>query len=378
MGIKILSFADFHVGVKTYGKIDPETGLNTREIQTLEILDEMVDYAINNKIPVIVAAGDMYKNNLPTPTLQDEFNRRMKRAADAGICCLILDGNHDVSKMQTTSSAMKQFSTLEVPNIIHTRFHKEYIFNDSEGNKIKFVFLPTYHTKEEIKSIVDKTTYDGYPIVFIGHMTVRGAALNDWLIEDKEIYIDMEDFYKDGVAAVICGHLHKHQILNQNPLIYYTGSTQRVDFNEEKQPKGFVLLDVNQDCSVENEFIEVQSQKFYTLKLDVQNNSNATEFIIDNLIKDEEKIKNSIVRIILDVNDATQINEKEIYQKINEFNAFNILDIQKVYDYRKHARNSEITEHLSIEKSLELYYQNKPRAKERIELGKEIIKQLDL
>ena len=29
---KILTFADYHLGPRTYGSIDPETNLNTREL----------------------------------------------------------------------------------------------------------------------------------------------------------------------------------------------------------------------------------------------------------------------------------------------------------------------------------------------------------
>lgn len=375
--MKVLSFADYHLGVKTHGKIDPITGLNTREIQTLEVLDELIDYAINNQIKVIVAAGDMYKNNLPTPTLQDKFNEKIKRASDAGITVLILDGNHDVSKMDTTSSALKQFETLAVPKVIHTRFHKEYIFSDTEGNRFKFIFLPTYHTADEIKSITEQTIYDGAPIIYIGHMTVKGAMLNDWLIEDKEVYVDKEVFDKEGVAAVILGHLHKHQVLDYAPLIYYTGSTQRIDFNEEKQPKGFVVLDVDPDGKTDFEYVEIESQKFYTARLSYLGNENPTADIICHLNDHKEKIEKAIVRVQLELDEGTKIRDKEIYQTIYDLGAFNVLDIQKSYEYKKNLRHSELNEHISVEAGLEIYYKDKPRAEERIKLGREIIKKME-
>ena len=52
--MKILCFADTHVGVKTYGKIDKNTGLNEREVQTIDLLNQIVDYAINERIDVLV------------------------------------------------------------------------------------------------------------------------------------------------------------------------------------------------------------------------------------------------------------------------------------------------------------------------------------
>ena len=43
--MKIVCFADTHAGVKNYGRIDKETGMNEREVQTLKLLDETVNYA---------------------------------------------------------------------------------------------------------------------------------------------------------------------------------------------------------------------------------------------------------------------------------------------------------------------------------------------
>lgn len=368
--MKILCFADYHLGVRTHGKIDPTTGLNTREIQTLGVLDEIVDYAIDNKIPVIIAAGDMYKNSMPAPTLQDEFNKRIVRATQHGIKVLILDGNHDVSKMENFVSPLKGFKTFEIKDVYHTRFH-----NEVELNGYKFVFLPTYHTKAEIEEIVNNTVCDK-PTIFIGHMTIKGAMLNDWLIEDKEVYIDHEIFDKPNVVAVVLGHLHKHQILNKSPLTFYTGSTQRIDFNEERQPKGFVILDVD-GTNVTHEYVEVESQKFHTSKHKFDNEALATSLIVDALKKDTKKIKDAIVRVQVEMDELTKINDKEIYEAAYALGAANVLNIQKIINSDKAVRNAELTEHVSIEKGLELYYKDKPRGEQRIKLGKEIMKKVE-
>lgn len=375
--INICSFSDIHIGIKLYGEIDPESGLNTREIHALKILDEVVDSAINSKKDILLFAGDAYKNNLPSPTLQNEFNKRIKRASDNGITCLILDGNHDVSKMQTTSSAMKQFETLGVSNVIHTRFHKEYIY-EKNNEKIKFVFLPTYHTEEEIKDIVDNTTYDGFPIIYIGHLTLTSAYLNDYMVAEKEVSVDYNIFKKKGVLAVDCGHLHKFQILENSPLIFYNGSTQRIDFNEEHQKKGYVDLFVDTiNEIIDYKFCEVNSQKFYTLKIDLKNDSNGTQSIINELENNKNKISDAIVRIICETNDNTILNSKDVYDYLTTLKPTHILDIKRIKDLSEHKRNSGINENTNIYNSLELYYKGKTREKERVELGKQIIEEVD-
>lgn len=384
--MRILTFADFHLGTKTHGKLDSQTGLNTREVQALKSLDELIGYAINNDIKVIIAAGDMYKNNLPTPTLQDEFNKRIKYAANNGILVLILDGNHDVGKTKNSKSAMASFETLDVDNVICTKYHKE-IIKTIDNKTIKFVFLPTYHTREEIENIVNKTNTETHPTIFIGHLTVIGALLNDWLVEENETYIDVNVFNKKGVLAVVLGHLHKHQVVHRDPLVYYTGSTQRIDFNEEHQPKGFVVLDINDDNDVQYEFVELNTQSMYTIELDLSiiekmddETLDSTQFLIDKINENKENVKNSIVRVLLEIYDTTQINDKKIYNYLYDLGAINVLPIRKTYNYERRVRNKSLTEHVSITKALESYYNNykdKKRVKERIKLGKQIINEIE-
>ena len=51
------------------------------------------------------------------------------------------------------------------------------------------------HNSNRILSafIENRVEYDEQTI-FIGHMTIQGALLNDWLIEDKEVFINASIF----------------------------------------------------------------------------------------------------------------------------------------------------------------------------------------
>jgi exonuclease SbcD len=368
--LKVLCTADIHIGQQAYSKIDITTGLNTRVLHGLKVLDEMIDYAINNDVEVFAFAGDFYKNNLPSPTIQNEVNKRIKRLSDNNILSFILDGNHDVSKLESAKSALKTFSTLNISNIIHSKFLNEYIYTAKNNKKYKFVMLPTYATKEELEDIINNIDYT-YPTIFIGHLTIRGALLNDWLIEDKEEYIDKDIFNRDNVIAVILGHLHKYQILDNSPLMFYTGSPDRIDFGEEKQEKGFVVLDI--DEKVDYTFIPNNAEKFKTIKINIRDiEDNIEEYIKDEITLQQKNINDSITRIIIDMNTDQVFDDKNIYEYINQYSPKYILNIQKNYNTKKHQRNSNITSDLSIDKALELFYENKNRSAERIILGKQI------
>ena len=93
--MKILHCADLHLGVETYGRIDPATGLSSRLLDFLSTLDQVVDYALANKVDLVLFCGDAYKSREPSQTQQREFARRINRLATSGIAVFLLVGNHD-------------------------------------------------------------------------------------------------------------------------------------------------------------------------------------------------------------------------------------------------------------------------------------------
>ena len=371
----IATFADFHLGVKTFGDIDENTGLNTREINALSSLDLFIDNCIEKKADIITFAGDMFKNSLPTPSLQNELNVRIKRIIDANIFLILIDGNHDVSKLETSVSALICADTFKLPNVIHTRFHKEYVFTKN-NQSVKFVMLPTHHTPEEIKTIVETTVYSGEPIVFIGHLTMAGAQLNDWLVIENEKCIDLNIFNKDHVAAVVLGHLHKHQILMKKPLVYYTGSLQRIDFSEENQEKGFVMLNILPDESVKYKFVPIESQKFFSIELKSENN-NIQQELLNNIKINKDKIENAILRVNIELDEGDLFDDVLINKEIFDCNPLYFSSVHKTYNWSKQQRNVDLTENISVASGLKMYYQDKYRSDERIKLGQNIIDSIE-
>ena len=93
--MKILHFADLHLGVESYGRIDPATGLSSRLLDFLSALDQVVDYALENKVDLVLFCGDAYKSREPTQTQQREFAQRINRLSTNGIPIFLLVGNHD-------------------------------------------------------------------------------------------------------------------------------------------------------------------------------------------------------------------------------------------------------------------------------------------
>ena len=369
--MKIITFADAHIGISTYSTIDPKTNLNTRVLDSLNGIDQIINYAEENNIKYILFAGDMFKNALPSPTLVREINKRIKASAEKGIKWIIQDGNHDVSPLETAKSALDPLSTLKVENVEHTRFEKTYMID----NNIRVLVLPTYTTQEEVENILSKYN-DNIKTIVMGHFTSLNAKLNDWLIASNEDAIDIKIFQKPNILAVVLGHLHKHQILNTNPLSYYCSSTIRTDFNEEHDKKGFVVLDIDNNYNVSYIFKEIKTQEFLSVKMDLVGEDDAQANVMVYLNHIKKDLIDKVVRVQLTLDKENNIDDNEILEFLKNNNVSYIANISKIFDREQLIRNKDINEQITEEEALREYFKDNSDKDEIIKLGLSIINEM--
>lgn len=369
--MKIITFADAHIGISTYSTIDPKTNLNTRVLDSLNGIDQIINYAEENNIKYILFAGDMFKNALPSPTLVREINKRIKASAEKGIKWIIQDGNHDVSPLETAKSALDPLSTLKVENVEHTRFEKTYMID----NNIRVLVLPTYTTQEEVENILSKYN-DNIKTIVMGHFTSLNAKLNDWLIASNEDAIDIKIFQKPNILAVVLGHLHKHQILNTDPLSYYCSSTIRTDFNEEHDKKGFVVLDIDNNYNVSYIFKEIKTQEFLSVKMDLVGEEDAQANVMAYLNHIKKDLIDKVVRVQLTLDKENNIDDNEILEFLKNNNVSYIANISKIFDREQLIRNKDINEQITEEEALREYFKDNSDKDEIIKLGISIINEM--
>ena len=71
--LRLVHFADLHLGIELHGSPDPATGLSTRVQDFLRVFDAVIDYAVSERVDAVLFAGDAFKNRDPNPTLQRAF-----------------------------------------------------------------------------------------------------------------------------------------------------------------------------------------------------------------------------------------------------------------------------------------------------------------
>ena len=115
--MRVLHFADLHIGVELYGRPLPGKPWSSRMQDFLDAFDYLVDYALEERVDAVIFAGDAYKAREPSQTHQREFASRIRRLSEAGIATFLLVGNHDLPNAESRAHALEIFRTLDVPNV---------------------------------------------------------------------------------------------------------------------------------------------------------------------------------------------------------------------------------------------------------------------
>lgn len=325
--MKILHFADAHIDMANYGRHDPVTGLPLRVLDFLKSLDTIVDTAIEEKVDLVIFAGDTYKDRSPAPTYQREWGKRIYRLSEAKIPTLLLVGNHDLSPATGRAHAMQEFDTLKIPHI-RVLDKPKFLSAEELGIPVQVIALPwinksgmlahltmsavdnekVYGGLEErigifLQECLDEKIDPKLPTILIAHASVQGAKYgaermvmlgNDLVLSGSLV----KDARLDYVAL---GHIHKPQNLNEgaHPPVIYPGSIERVDFGEVKDKKFFIIAKVEKG-KTEVEWRELTGiRQFVDAYAKPPSELGITEYLISKL-PDKEKLTDAIVRLVME------------------------------------------------------------------------------
>ena len=408
--IRLLHFADLHLGVENYGRIDPATGLSTRLMDFLRSYDQVVDYALDNDISLVVFSGDAYKTRDPNPTYQREFARRIRRLSTADIPTVLVAGNHDTPSALGRAITVEIFATLEVENV-HVAKRPEVIPIETRDGPVQVVALPwvirsallardEYKNKnlaeinqlilDRITNIVegddglisqlDRTVSEATPTILAAHATVQGAVYGS----ERSVMLGQEVILPPSLARnpafdyVALGHIHKHQVLYEQPPVIYSGSIERIDFGEEREDKGFVVAEVERGRAAW-QFVKTDARRFVTIKVDIQTDDPTAE-ILEAIAA--HQIEDAVVRIIIHTTAEKEplINEGEIRRALA--GAFHIAAIVKDVERKVRLRlGDQPVEEMTPHQMLERYFQVKQTSPERTKLllshAEEIFRELE-
>lgn len=313
MPLRLLHFADTHIGVETYGRVDPQTGRHTRLTDFQKALDAAIDLALEAQVHAALFAGDAYRTCDPSPTHQQIFAGAIMRLVAAGVPVAMVAGNHDLPVTFGRVTALDIFRTLVGDRV--TVFTRPGLVRlETPGGPLQVVGLPWptrsvlraaqptgEQTEDELREELERLCAEaigqlagelepGVPAVLLAHIT---AATGVFSGSERRALGLAEVALPRGVLAdprfdyVALGHLHRHQDINhgERPGVVYPGSIERIDFGEADDVKGVCLVTIPDGPSPTERattwrHVAVPTRRFVQQRVKVPPEVDATEYLL--------------------------------------------------------------------------------------------------
>lgn len=388
--IRLLHFADLHLGVETYGRTDPATNLNTRVLDELQALHTIIDIAVQERVDAVLFAGDAYRSKDPNVTFQREFARALARLIAAEIPTVLLTGNHDVPNTSGRASSVEVFRALPL-QWIHVVDEPKVFRLETRSGSLQVIALPwlsrslflsdqvstVASTDEEITAEIAEVASSwlrnriaeldsDLPAIALAHVHLIGGevGIERELTLGNAVTLSPALFDVPQLAYTALGHLHRHQNLGIRRPVVYSGSLERLDFGDEDQPKGFVLLEVEAGRPARWTFQELPARRFLTIDVALQGEEPATEQIMTALTHHDLRAAIVRIRATGTLEQLAAIRHHEV--SVAAADAFAFVGISRIpIEARRVRIAASGNAHMSIEEVLDRYWLSKHIPEER-------------
>ncbi len=392
--IRVLHFADVHIGMENYGRTDPETGLSSRVRDFIRRMNEMIDFARDHDVDLAIFAGDAFKTRNPNPTYQREFAWCVRDLTHLAPLVMLV-GNHDLPPTTLKASSIEIYDTLAVPNVWLADTYENKVIETKRGSVVVgaapypirsrlleevetggLTIAETDHLlQREMSAILtnlaaDADQYD-FPRILTGHFTVNGASFGSerGIMLGRDIEVLPSDIADPRWDYVAMGHIHKHQNVTAGrvglPPVVYSGSLERIDFGEEHDAKGFCWIELERGKATW-EFQRVKARPFVTVKADLRAADDPTGDLIMQ-IEERVDLDDAVVRVIVELTPITEarFNEGLVRDALRQAHVNSIAAIRKEIEQPTRARLGGSPEGLTDPELLDRFLLSKGISVER-------------
>jgi exonuclease SbcD len=386
--MKILHTADIHLGYETHGRLNPETGLNSRLHDFAQSFRFLVDRALAEDVDLFLFCGDAYRTADPTPTQQKLFAECLRPIADAGIPIAMIVGNHDHPVSFGKASSVDIFGYLTGHVHIYRKPTVDRI--ETKAGALQLIALPwpirsmliskAEHRKkkpEEIRTYIEElyTTFvqqaaseldPDLPAVLAGHFTVQGAEVGGserTSLIAHEPKFTVGQLTPPGIDYVALGHIHKYQDRNREayergdgPPVVYPSSLERISFKEHDADKGFVLVDIEVEGGAKQttyEFVPTPARRFLPIEVDAREAADPTGKIVGAIkLRD---VRDAVVRVRYRVDESQlpQVDAQAIRAALDE--ADTVAAVERVVDPAERKRTTVVQRDATLKEAMAQY-----------------------
>lgn len=256
--MRFLHISDIHLGKLLFQQ-------NLLEIQ-IDLLNQIIDYLVDNDIDVLIMAGDIYDRSVPSNEAIEALNdflsslilKHHKKV-------LMIAGNHDSATRLSFASGLLKQEGLYIEAFVQDEMKPVVI------DGVNFYLLP-FFKPSYIRYLYNDESIVTYQDAFAAYMKRQKINLDETNIlithqfiagNKKVIKSESEAILSVGGSEIIdvslvkqfdyvaLGHIHAPQQISRDT-IRYSGSLMRYSFDEVKQKKSIV------DVSIANKKVTYQ------------------------------------------------------------------------------------------------------------------------
>lgn len=269
--MKIIHTADIHLEqpLKSLGKDKAKE----RQHEVRESFFNLVDYAKNNNVEVVIISGDLFDKPNPTLKIRKEILAKIEGAQDVDF--LYLKGNHDnldvfLDERLTLPLNLKLFNKFASFKYKHVNITGIDIFSDENDNYLKELKLDP----KDFNIVALHGKNEEIPLTKLRGKNIDYLALGDIHIPDiKEKTLDPRGVYG------------------------YAGTLEPTGFDELGK-RGFFLLEIK-DSQMKRKFIQFNKRTYHIIEVDITDLDNYVS-IKEEIIKQTKDLQDAdIVRVVL-------------------------------------------------------------------------------
>ena len=233
--MKFIHTADIHLDSPLH-RLEAYEGAPVEEIRqaSRRAFENLIDLALGESVNFVLIAGDLFDGDWKDYNTGLYFIRQVRRLYDANIHVFIVSGNHDAAGQVT--------KTLPYPDNTH-------VFSSRKPETITIDELKVaVHGQSFSKSAVTDNLAARYPEPVTGYFNIGLLHTSLTGREGHENYApcSVEDLQNRGYDYWALGHVHRAEVVTEDPPIVFPGCIQGRHIRETGI-KGCILVTVEQD-----------------------------------------------------------------------------------------------------------------------------------
>ncbi|MFZ5957500.1 exonuclease subunit SbcD [Pseudomonas knackmussii] len=268
--MRILHTSDWHLGQHFMGK--------SREAEHRAFCRWLVEQVRENDVDAVLIAGDIFDTGAPPSYAREQYNRFIVELRETGAALVVLGGNHDSVAMLEESRELLAVLGTRVVAAVGTDLDQQLlVLPQRDGTPGALLCaIPFIRPRDLLSSQAGQSAQDKQlalqqgiqahyqalfalaeakraelggqlPIVATGHLTTVGASASESV---REIYVgSLEAFPTSAFPQadyIALGHIHRPQKVGGLEHIRYCGSPIPLSFDEARQTKEVLLVDLDE------------------------------------------------------------------------------------------------------------------------------------